>query len=74
MKQIEDPKVLAQLADKITIKEITMLGNKECDVKYKLKPEFFDLIEKKKFKEIFKDKDLDSIVKTVILKLCDQVA
>ncbi len=70
MKQIEAHKVLAPLADNIQIKEITFLENNECDLKYQLKPIFFDLLESKKFKKMFEGMDLDPIVKTVILKIC----
>lgn len=68
MKQIEDPKVLAQLADNINIESIDCPGDGECDIKYKVKPFFFDLLEKRKIKKMFEGMDLDSIVKTVILK------
>lgn len=68
MKPIEDPKDLAQLADNINIESINCPGNGECDVKYKVKPGLFDILEKRKFKKMFQGMDLDSIVKTVILK------
>ena len=68
MKQIEDRKDLAPLVDNIQIKEIKFLENNECDLKYKLTPNFFDLLESKKFKKMFEGMDLDSIVKTVILQ------
>lgn len=71
MKQIEDPKDLAPLVDNIQIKEIKFLENNECDLKYKLNPNFFNVLETKKFKKMFEGMDLDSIVKTVILKYCD---
>jgi len=59
---------LAQLADNINIESIICPENGECDVKYKVNPGFFDLLEKRKFKKMFEGMDLDSIVKTVILK------
>ena len=68
MKPIEDPKALAQLADNINIESIDCPGGGECDVKYKVKPGFFDLLEKRKFKKMFEGMDLNSIVKAVILK------
>jgi len=68
MKPTEDPKALAQLADNINIESINCPGDGECDIKYKVSPGFFDLLEKRKFKKMFEGMDLDSIVKTVILK------
>lgn len=59
---------MAQLADNINIESINCPENGECDVKYKVNPSFFDLIEKRKFKKMFEGMDLDSIVKTVILE------
>jgi hypothetical protein len=68
MKQIEDQKVLAQLADNINIESISCPETGDCDVKYKVNSTFFDLLESRKFKKMFEGKDLDSIVKTVILQ------
>jgi hypothetical protein len=68
MKLIEDQRALAQLADNINIESIDCPKSGECDVKYKVKPGFFDLIEKRKYKKMFEGMDLDSIVKTVILE------
>jgi hypothetical protein len=67
MKLIEDQRALAQLADNINIESINCPKGKECDVKYKVNPGFFDLLETKTIREMFQGKDLDSIVKTVIL-------
>lgn len=68
MKPIEDQRALAQLVNNINIQSIDCPENGECDVKYKVSPGFFDLLEKRKFKKMFEGMDLDSIVKTVILQ------